>query len=216
VIQEFSMPSRRASNATTAERGHWRVLESWCIPGCDLPSWGEWSSTSFILPYLDDDVPRVLVPAGKGGKAHWKPLTEHGVSAFKQFIEANAQGRFSTSSFYKSWKLACEDAEVRMFRPYLLRHSFATLLREHGADLADVQETLGHKSPKTTARYGERRPRKDRHRGAEHLTALVQGSYGQQGEGPTEEDRVGGVTFPTRFPTRNRPHAVPHADFDGP
>jgi integrase len=102
----------------------------------------------------------VRVPAGKCGKAHWKPLTEHGVFAFKQFREANAQGRFSTSSFYRSWRLAREDADVRMFRRYLLRHSYATLLREHGADLADVQKTLGHKSPKTTARYASIVPAK--------------------------------------------------------
>ena len=43
----------------------------------------------------------------------------------------------------------------RPLNPYKLRHSFATRMRRAGADLADVQALLGHKSPKTTARYAE-------------------------------------------------------------
>ena len=53
---------------------------------------------------------------GKGGKPHWKPLTERGVAAFRLFIEKGAVGRFSQSSVYKSWKLACQDAEVPFFQ----------------------------------------------------------------------------------------------------
>jgi site-specific recombinase XerD len=33
------------------------------------------------------------------------------------------------------------------------RHSYATLLRRAGVDVADIQESLGHKLPKTTQRY---------------------------------------------------------------
>lgn len=49
--------------------------------------------------------------------------------------------------------LACDEANVARFNPYKLRHSYATLLRRAGADIADIQELLGHKSPKTTQRY---------------------------------------------------------------
>jgi len=49
--------------------------------------------------------------------------------------------------------LACKAANVAPFNPYKLRHSYATLLRRAGADIADIQELLGHKSPKTTQRY---------------------------------------------------------------
>jgi integrase len=81
---------------------------------------------------------------GKGGKPHWKPLTERGIAAFKLFIEEEAFGDFSQSSIYKSWKLACEDAHVPFFNPYRLRHTYATTLRAEGLDLADVQELVGH------------------------------------------------------------------------
>jgi integrase/recombinase XerC len=95
----------------------------------------------------------VEVPSGKGGKTHWKPLTSDGVAAFRLFLRVGAVGPFSTSSFYKSWMLACKAANVAPFNPYKLRHSYATLLRRAGADIADIQELLGHKSPKTTQRY---------------------------------------------------------------
>jgi integrase len=103
--------------------------------------------------FLDDELPKVFVPAGKGGKSHFKPLTPGGVAAFRLFILSGAKGKFSTSAFYKSWMLAAKQAGVEKFNPYKLRHSYATLLRRGGLDVADVQELLGHKNPKTTQRY---------------------------------------------------------------
>jgi integrase/recombinase XerC len=113
-----------------------------------------------LRPYLGDEIPVIFVPAGKRGKAHWKPLTYGAVAAIRVFINSGAQGKFSTSAFYKSWMKACDDADVKRFNPYKLRHSYATLLRRGGADLADVQELLGHKSAKTTQRYAALIPEK--------------------------------------------------------
>jgi integrase len=111
--------------------------------------------------FVDHDPPYVVVvDPGKDGEPHAKPLTPDGVEAFKLFVAAEAWGKFSQSAVYKSWKLACEQAGVRFFNPYKLRHSYATALRAQGMDLADVQELMGHKSAKTTQRYAMVAPKK--------------------------------------------------------
>src|SRR4051812_30325499 len=56
--------------------------------------------------------------------------------------------------------LAATQAGVEKVNPYKLRHSYATLLRRGGVDVADVQELLAHKSSKTTQRYAAVIPEK--------------------------------------------------------
>lgn len=113
-----------------------------------------------IRPHLMGTTPFVQVSSGKGGRPYLMPLTSDGKAAFLMFLRVGGAGTFSTQAFYKSWMLACEQAEVTPFNPYKLRHSFATMLRREGTDLADVQALLGHKSPKTMARYAEVVPEK--------------------------------------------------------
>lgn len=109
---------------------------------------------------LDGERPMVFIPAGKSGKAHWKPLPPGGVAAFRLFLNVGAAGTFDVNSLHRTWEPACKEAGVDYFNPYKLRHSYATLLRRGGMDLADVQQLLGHTDSKTTARYAAVIPEK--------------------------------------------------------
>jgi site-specific recombinase XerD len=52
---------------------------------------------------------------------------------------------------------------------HMLRHSFASRLRENGADLQDIQEALGHSAITTTTMYAHISTRRRREKLAEYL-----------------------------------------------
>lgn len=94
------------------------------------------------------------VHASKGGNYRIIPLNKSAVKAFKRLVRLDAFGAFSTASVRKSLVRACnKDPKLPMLRVYDLRHTYASLLRKSGADLADVGEQLGHKSLRMTKRY---------------------------------------------------------------
>jgi site-specific recombinase XerD len=53
--------------------------------------------------------------------------------------------------------------------PHMLRHSFASRLRENGADLQDIQEALGHSVITTTTMYAHLTTRRQREQLAAYL-----------------------------------------------
>ncbi|USS92758.1 site-specific tyrosine recombinase XerD [Fructilactobacillus ixorae] len=82
------------------------------------------------------------------------------------FLNAHG-GQLSRQSVWKLLKQAAAQAGIQKnITPHTLRHTFATRLLEHGADLRTVQELLGHADLSTTQIYT--------HVSHEHLTSEYQ------------------------------------------
>jgi integrase/recombinase XerD len=104
----------------------------------------------------------VLVRTGKGGRVRVVPVAGPGATAaIAELKRLKAYGTpFSTSSLYKSWKLAQTNAgppaggaPFASVRPYDLRHSFGSAVYAASGDQYAVQQLLGHAQSRTTERY---------------------------------------------------------------
>ena len=113
---------------------------------------------------LDEPIPYVAVPRGKGGRIAAVPLVPEGVTAARAFLAARAFGPWSRGSANKSLRAAARRAHRSPFTVYQIRHSFAAGLRRSGTDVADIQDLYGHTSPETTMIYAP--PELAKHRAA--------------------------------------------------
>ena len=108
---------------------------------------------------------------GKGSKERIVPLSDVATSYLHDYIYIyrntllkhkitnilflNSRGdKLSRQGFFKILKqLALEKGINKDLSPHTIRHSFATHLIDHGADLRSVQTMLGHENVKTTQIY---------------------------------------------------------------
>jgi len=101
-----------------------------------------------------------LVPVGRAAARairvylrELRPRLEKGEGEGRLFLNARG-GPLSRMGVWKILRRRCEAAGIRRrVSPHTLRHSFATHLLEGGADLASVQELLGHADIATTQIY---------------------------------------------------------------
>lgn len=120
------------------------------------------------LPQLRLDA-GFLVTLGKASKERIVPVGEQAEDWVKRYLRdvrpALAEGRHPTvfvnhrgepmtrMGFWKNLKAYGIKVGIRGLSPHVLRHSFATHLLEHGADLRAVQAMLGHADISTTQIY---------------------------------------------------------------
>lgn len=124
------------------------------------------------LKIVDIDINNCFIRVmGKGKKERIVPVTDLALKYLTIYVTeyrniilkdkisdylfiSNSLTNISRQGFFKIIKKECKRAGIiKNVSPHVLRHSFATHLLKHGADLRIIQELLGHEDISTTQIY---------------------------------------------------------------
>ncbi|MGI5186492.1 tyrosine-type recombinase/integrase [Dactylosporangium sp. CA-152071] len=95
---------------------------------------------------------RLPVRAGQAGARARRPL-----------VVTGSGGRMDRGAVWRLLRRLARAAGIKTkMSPHVLRHAYATLSRDAGARLEDIQDGLGHADPRTTRRYDRAGLRLDR------------------------------------------------------
>lgn len=122
-------------------------------------------AAKLLIGDLDFERRFVLVREGKFGKDRVVPMTGAAAAILYKYLEGRrdkeepvfpgARAQMNPTTVWKRFRRLLKKAGLLKPRlsAHSIRHSTATHLLEHGADVRYVQELLGHKSIQTTVRY---------------------------------------------------------------
>ena len=123
---------------------------------------------------------QTLTIHGKGGKLRYLPLHAAAISLIEEYLDASGHRENGTGALFRPVKnpdgtleksitgraihseivlkwAAAANIPADSVRPHALRTTAATNALEHGADIAKVQEWLGHSNISTTRLYDKRK-----------------------------------------------------------
>ena len=165
VLSEEEVDSIIASVDTSSWQGKRDKAILEVLYGCGLRV-SEAAGLKISSLFLDEGFIRII---GKGNKERLTPIGEVAADAIVAYLEerpapasksddllfinrfGKAISRVSLFKIVKKHALAA--GITKEVSPHTFRHSFATHLIEHGADLRVVQEMLGHENIATTEIY---------------------------------------------------------------